>query len=512
MDNTNKIIYNTGVVYTQLIISTVISLLSVRFVLQALGEEDYGIYMVVAGVVALLDVLSSSMSNTSMRFMSHSLGKNDLETSLKTFNTTLLIHYGLAIVIAVVLEVGGWMMFEWFLNIPEDKLFAAKVVYQFMVVTALVTVVSVPFDAIINSHENLLFLSIVSICISLSTLVIALLLFVYDGDRLIFYGFLMMLMQVIARIVKQLYTRKKYPECRVSLNKYKDKVLMKSILSFTGWEFLRSFASICSTQIRGIIINMFFGVRLNAAEGIGKRVNTQLNVVSTGITRAITPQMNKSEGGGDRRRLIQLTYTGVKFTTFMYCLLAVPLMLEIQFVLDVWLKDVPNYTALFCIMIMLLLMIDKFTWQIGNAIRAVGNIKGIQILESCVALLGITIGYFALKVGAEPVAIYLVELPFCIVTICARLLLGKKIVGIKPSEFAKNSTAPVVISILGGLACALPLKFLLPEGLLRFCVVFVVFIIIDTLIFWCLGMLPSERERIQVVISKVKNKKRTWKK
>ena len=136
MDSTNKIIYNTGVVYTQLIISTVISLLSVRFVLQALGEDDYGIYMVVAGVVALLDILSSSMSNTSMRYMSHSLGRNDLETSLKTFNTTLLIHYGLAIVIALVLEVGGWIMFEWFLNIPEDKVFAAKVVYQFMVITA----------------------------------------------------------------------------------------------------------------------------------------------------------------------------------------------------------------------------------------------------------------------------------------------------------------------------------------------------------------------------------------
>lgn len=503
MDKTNKIIYNTGIVYAQLIISTIISLLSVRFVLQALGEEDYGIYMLVAGVVALLDVLSSSMSNTSMRYTSHSLGKNDLETSLKTFNTTLFIHYCLAILIVVVMEVGGWIMFEWFLNIPEEKIFASKIVYQFMVVTALVTVVSVPFDAIINSHENLLFLSIVNIGISLSTLAIALLLFVYNGDRLIFYGFLMMTVQVIARVVKQLYTRKKYPESRISIKKYRDRELTKSMLSFTGWEFLRSFAAICSAQIRGIIINMFFGVKLNAAEGIGKRVNTQLNVVSTGITRAITPQMNKSEGGGDRTRLVQLTYTGVKFTTFMYCLLAVPLMMEIQYVLDIWLKDVPDYTALFCIMCMLLLIIDKFTWQIGNAIRAVGRIMGIQIVESCVAILGIAIGYFVLKAGAEPIAIYLVELPFCVVTICARLYFGKKIVGIKPSEFARKSTIPVVVSILSGLICVLPLEVLLPEGFLRFCIVFVVFILVDTIVFWRIGMLPSERERIQRIAKKL---------
>ena len=205
MDRTNRIIYNTGVLYAQMVISAIVSLLSVRYVLQALGEEDYGVYMLVAGVVALLDVLSSSMAHTSMRYMAHSLGKKDLDTSLKTFNTTLFIHYCLAAILVVVLEVGGWIMFEWFVNIPEGKMFAAKVVYQFMVVTSLVTVVSVPFDAVINSHENLLFLAVVGIADSIVGIGIALLLFVYDGDRLILYGFLMMILKIIVRIVKQVY-------------------------------------------------------------------------------------------------------------------------------------------------------------------------------------------------------------------------------------------------------------------------------------------------------------------
>lgn len=508
MDKTNKIIYNTGVVYAQLIISTVVSLFSIRFVLQALGEEDYGVYMLVAGVIALLDVLSSSMSHTSMRYMAHSLGKNDLETSLKTFNTTLFIHYCLAIILVIILEFGGWIMFEWFLNIPEGKLFAAKVVYQFMVVTALVTVVSVPFDAVINSHENLLFLAIVSIAESFVVIGIALLLLVYDGDRLILYGFLMMLMQIVVRIVKQVYTRRKYPECRVSFRKHRDKELMKSILSFTGWDFLNVASALCSTQIRGILINMFFGVKLNAAEGVGKKLNSKLNKLSTGITRAITPQMNKSEGGGDRKRLIQLTYSGVKFTTFMYCLLAVPLMCEMQYVLDIWLKDVPEFTTLFCQMCILIQIISKFTWQITNAVRAVGRIKEMQIINSALAFSGVIVGYFVFRAGAGPVSIYIIEVILGFVYSFVNLYFGKKVVDISPWEFIKKSTLPVVIPILISLAAILPIHYMINEGFLRFALVFCVFIISNVLIFWFFSMSASEKGRLtEIVIKRIHRQK-----
>ena len=508
MDKTNRIILNTGIVYAQLIISTVISLFSIRFVLQALGEEDYGVYMLVAGVIALLDVLSSSMSHTSMRYMAHSLGKKDLDYSLKTFNTTLFIHYCLAILLVVVLEVGGWIMFEWFLNIPEAKIASAKIVYQFMVVTALVTVVSVPFDAVINSHENQLFLAIVNIANSLCAIGIALLMLIYEGDRLIFYGFLMMILQIIVRIVKQVYTRRKYQECRVNFRKYREKELMKSILSFTGWDFLNVVAALCSTQIRGILINMFFGVKLNAAEGVGKKMNSKLNQLSTGITRAITPQMNKSEGGGDRQRLISLTYSGVKFTTFMYCMLAVPLLCEMQYVLDVWLKDVPEYTALFCQMCILIQIFSKFTWQIGNAVRAVGRIKEMQITQSILALSGVIIGYFVFKVGAGPISIYLIELVICLIGMVVNLYFGEKIVGINPLEFIKKATLPVVIPILISLVAALPFRLMMNASFLRFALVLGVFIILNASLFWFLGMNKSEKERLLGIAKNRLNKKK----
>lgn len=505
MNSGSRIIFNTGVVYTQLIITAFITLFSVRFVLQALGEEDYGIYMLVAGVVALLKVLSGSMSNTSMRYMSHSLGKNDLLTSLKTFNTTLFIHYCLALAIFILLEFGGWVMFEYFLNIPEDKILSAKLVYQFMIVTTIVTVVSVPFDAVINSHENLLFLSVVTVIDSIAILGIALSLLFYEGDRLIMYGFLLMILNIVVRIVKQIYTRRKYPECRVNFRKYKDKTLMKSILSFTGWDFLNSVAAICSTQIRGILINMFFGVRLNAAEGIGKKINTQLNTVSTGITRAITPQMNKREGGGNRESMIRLMNTGVKYTTFMYCLFAVPLLLEIPYILDVWLKEVPAYTVVFCQMCILLQMTDKFTWQIGNAIRAVGQIRGLQVASSALALSGVIVGYFCFKAGAGPVSIYIIELIICVLGALVRFYYGGKIVGLRPLRFLKETTLPVIIPILISLFFVLPAELLLNEGLTRFIIVFCVYIIANALMFWRFSMNKSEKGHLtELVANKLK--------
>ena len=506
MNSSNRIIFNTGIVYAQQIVTALISLLSVRFVLQALGEEDYGVYMLVAGVVVMLNVLSNTMSNTSMRFMAYNLGKNDLEVSKQTFNTTLYIHYCLAFFIVILLEIGGWLMFDYVLNIPDERIADAKIVYQFMVVTSLVTVVSVPFDAVINSHENLLFLSIMTVIQSIATLGIAIFLLAFDGRRLVLYGLSIMILSIVIRVVKQVYTRKKYPECRVNFKKYKDKTLMKSILSFTGWDFLNSLSALCSTQLRGLLINMFFGVKLNAAEGIGKKVNSQLNVVSTGITRAITPQMNKMVGSGDRESMLNLLNIGVKYTTFMYCLVCIPIMVEMKYILNVWLKEVPAYTVIFCQMCILLQMTDKFTWQIGNALRAIGQIKQIMIVGSCLSFSSIIIGYILFNAGAGPVSVYIVELAVCFVYAGTRFYYGKKIAGLKLLTFVRQTTLPVILPIVVGITCIIPLFVFLQESFARFVIVSFIFMSVNTVLFWQFSMNMAEKEKVKTIILKLIHK------
>ena len=506
MKDTNRIIFNTGVVYAQLIISTVIGLFIVRYVLQALGEDDFGIYMLVAGVVTLLNVLSVSMSNTSMRYMSYSLGQKDCIISLKTFNTTLYIHLLLGILVVASLEMGGWIMFEWFLNIPENRIHTAWIIYQFMVFTALSTVIGTPYEAVINSHENLLFLSILTIISNLFHLLLAILLLYYGFDKLYLYGFYLMLINFGVLVGKYVYCNFRYDECRINFKRYVDRKLFHSILSFTGWELFRSVSSIVTSQMRGVLLNAFFGVKLNAAEGLAKKVNAQVNTVSVGITRAITPQMNKSEGGGDHNRMINLTYLGVKYTTFMFALASVPLLFEMDFLLNVWLKTIPLYTVLFCQLCILSQLTDKFTWQIGNAIRAVGKIKEFQIIEGILTLSIIIISYFLLKMGQEPAIVFWVEIVISLFTSLFRLYFGKKIVGIKPTIFIKEATMPVLLPLVPSVLLPMFIVYSMQPGWTRLILVLITFIVCYSFLFYLIGIKTEERDRLKSILIILMNK------
>ena len=500
MDDNKRIIYNTAVTYIQLVLSTLIGFFSVRFILQALGEEDYGIYLLVGGVVAMLNFLTTSMSSASTRFMAYSLGKKDEQLSLRTFNTTLYIHLILGLVVVAILEIGGWMMFEWMLNIPEGKLTDAKVVYQCMVLTTLITVISVPYDAVITSHENLTFLSIVTILYNIVTLVVGIYLLRYSGNRLIFYGVAVTINTLLSRLIKQYFSSNHYPECGVNIRRYSDTSLFKEILSFTSWNLLTSAAVIAATQLRGILINMFFGVRLNAGEGIAKRVNGQVNQLSVGITHAITPQMTKSESGGNRSRLISLTQTGVKYTTFMFALVALPVAFEAHFILKVWLGTIPSYAVVFTQLIIVSQFVSKLTWQISNAINSVGEIKHFRIATSIFYLLSIVVMYLALLAGGSPEIVFLVDILTNLLLGILYLYYGKKIVSLNPWSYLKETTIPVVLPLLVSMIIVFPIYYFMNEGWFRFSLFFIAFIIVYSIMFLIIGTSKEERLTLKNMI------------
>lgn len=495
MNDNKRIVYNTAVVYAQLVLSTIIGLFAVRFILQALGEEDYGIYLLVGGVVAMLNFLTTSMSSASTRFMAYSLGKKDVNLSIRTFNTTLYIHLLLGLLVVLILEVGGWMMFEWMLNIPEGKVADAKLVYHFMVFTTLITVISVPFDAIITSHENLTFLSIITVLYNIITLCIGLYLLCYGGDRLVFYGGAVAVNTIVNCLVKFIYSAKKYPECKIQRH-LKDNRLFKDILSFTGWNLLTSVATILATQLRGIFINMFFGVRLNAGEGIAKRINGQVNQLSVGITQAITPQMTKSESGGDRSRLVSLTQIGVKYTTFMFALIALPIAFEAHFILKVWLGTIPSFAVVFTQLIIISQFVSKLTWQISNAINSVGQIKLFRIATSIFYLMSVIIMYLVLLAGGKPEMVFIVDILTNVLLGILYLYYGKKIVGINPRTYIKETTIPVVVPLFFATLVVFPIFYYMNEGWLRLSLFFIVFIIVYTFLFLFIGLAKDERRRL----------------
>lgn len=504
-NDNNRIVFNTIVKYVELVVNIFLGLVSVRFILQALGQEDYGIYMVVAGVVSMLNILSASMSLTSMRYMAHSLGKNDIQTARNTFSTSLFIHFLLGILSVLIFEGGGIIMFNHFLNIPAERFFDAQIVFQFVIVSTFISIITVPLDAVINAHENILFLSITSLFHNAMVFLLAIVLLHYEGDRLLFYGASLMTLRLLITVIKIVYTRIKYSECKLSL-KVHDKQLLKSMLSFSGWELFATLSAMLTQQVRGLLINKFFGVRLNAGEGIAKQVNGSVNMVSVGITNAITPQMNKSAGSGDMHRLIQLVYTGVKFTSFMFGLFAIPLVLETSFVLKVWLKDVPEYTVAFCQLCIIWQFISKLTWQIGNAIRSIGDIKNYRIVCGSLSVVGIIVSFVLLAIGGGPLVIFYNEIFVYIIIGIVTLYFGKKIVGINPFDFIKKTTFPIIIPIAVSVGVSLFIQSFFSEGWLRLVIVCGVFIVLFSLFFWAVGTNEAERNMLKNMLKSFTNK------
>lgn len=506
MDDNNRIVLNTIVKYSELLINIVLGVLIIRYILQSLGSEDYGIYMVVAGVIAMFGVLSTSMSSTAMRFIGNSLGKTDQETAKKTFNTSFVIHLFLGLLLIALLELGGWMMFEWVLNIPDEKIVDAKIVYQFMIASAFFTILVVPYDAIINAHENLLFLSLTSIFQQALKLLLALFLLHSSGNRLVEYGLFMACISFIIMLFRLFYCKTHYLESKLSPKNSFDIILAKSMFSFTGWELFSTLSALATTQLRGLLINMFFGVRLNAGEGIAKSVNAYTNNVSVGITNAITPQMNKCEGAGNRKRLMRLTNVGVKFTSFMFSIVALPILLEIPFILRVWLKDVPEFAAIFCQLCIIIQLISKLTWQIGNAIRAVGKIKYYRLVCGILSLFGVIVAYLVFKIGGTPTSIFYVEIVICLITGVVTLHFGKRIVGIQPRQFFIETTLPVILPFLVSVVLGVIIQYFMVTGWIRLFTVCAVSMLSYMILFWLFGVRKEEKEILTNVIESASNR------
>lgn len=493
----NRVIFNTGILYIQLIIGLAIGLFTTRIVLKALGETDYGIYMLVAGVVGMLGILNSNMSNTSMRYMAHSLGSGDKETTLKTFNTTLFLHFIIGSILIILMEVGGWLMFKYLLNIPLERMFDAKIVFHFMVATTFITVISVPYDAVMNSHENILTLSLVEILGYILKLGIAVYLIYYKGNLLIIYGLLMLIVQIILRIIKQWYSMVKYDECIIRFPQYIDKKLMKSILSFTSWNLFGSIGSMSVTQVRGILLNMFFGVSLNAAEGVAKTASSAVNMVSVSMTRAINPQLTKSEGGGDRQRMLRITEISTKFSVFLFTLFAIPILIETSTLLKLWLKNVPDFAVIFFQLSILAMLIEKFTFQITDAIRAIGDIRVFTVIESSLRILNIPLAYYSFRLGYSPITAYIIGIFISCILFGTRLYFGKKVAGIDISSYIKNSILPILFPLLLAVPLSILLHIYLGESFGRLCFVTLIFMSILTISYWTLGLVITEKDQIR---------------
>ena len=406
MEAAKRVAKNTGILYARMAITVFISLYSTRLILAALGVADFGLFNVVGGVISMLGFLNSSMAAATQRFMSFAQGAGDLEKVKRIFNMSSLLQWGIAVLVLLLLEGAGYFFFHGVLNIAPDRIEVAKLIYQFMVISTLFTVISVPYEAVITSHENMLVYAIMGVIEAVFKLGIAFYITYTRMDHLVMYGVLMAALSILLLLIKRIYCHRVYEECHLQIGKFYDKPLLKEMGGFAGWSLLGSATSMGAFYGQTIVLNMFFGTLVNAAQGIAGQISGQLGVFALTLTKVLNPLIDKSEGAKDRKMVFLTVFKGTKISFYLLAFLYVPFLIEMPFILKIWLKNVPEFTITFCRILLLRNLIEQLYIPLGNAINAEGKIKLFQIYNSVLNLMPIAASYIFFYSGYPPYYLY----------------------------------------------------------------------------------------------------------
>ena len=448
MHTAKRVIFNTVVLYAKILMTMAISLISVPLVLKALGASDYGLYNLVAGVVSMLAFLNNSMTVSTQRYMSVAMGEGNITKINTIFNASFILHVVLALAIVMILEIIGVPTIGK-LNIDPDRIRCAHMIFQFLILSMFAKIVAVPFDAIMNAHEDMLAFSVIELVDSFIMLAIAITLQYIPIDKLAFYGFAVAFISVLTLAMKYGWCCYTYRDYRITRKVIIDKSLIKDMLGFTGWNLFGGLAMMGRNQGVAIIFNVFMGTIANAAYGVANQINGALNNFSSTFQRAINPQLMKSEGMGNRERLQKISLISSKFSVLALCIVSVPLIIEMGDVLQIWLRgNIPEYTLELSRCILILSILYQFSTGLMSSIQATGRIKKYQITMGCLILTNVPIAYVIMKLGYP---IYYVTIGFIVIeliSLLVRIYMAKQIAGISPVRFTKNVILPCLLVVL----------------------------------------------------------------
>lgn len=493
MNSANRVIKNTGILYARMAITVFISLYTTRLILGALGVADFGIFNVVAGVIAMLTFLNAAMAGATQRFMSFAEGAGNLGRVKQIFNISLVLHIIIAILVLVLLEVVGYFLFHGILKIPAARMDVAKLVFQFMIVSTLFTIISVPYDAIINAHENMLLFALISILEAILKLVIAIYIIYTSYDKLIVYGLLMAALSIFLLIVRRIYCHKKYPECEINIRSHFNKSIFREMTGFAGWSFLGSSSSMVSSYGQGIIMNMFFGTVVNAAQGISAQVSGQLGAFAVTMLKALNPIIDKSEGGGNRELMLKASIIGSKISFFLLLFFYVPVLIEMPYIFKLWLKTVPDFVIIFCRLLLIRNLIEHLGITLTSSIAAVGNIKKPQIVASLLNFLPLIITYIFFTFKYPPYTLYIVFLIYSLLNLTQVLYFAHKICGLSIVGYFNQVVVKCGLLLLLMICFSIIPTYILNPGIFRLLSVSIISTFIFIISIWWVGFSKIER-------------------
>lgn len=502
MDAAKRIARNTGILYIRMGITVLISLYATRLILVELGAQDFGLFNLVGGVISMLSFLSASMSEATQRFISVAQGAGNTQELNRIFNASILLHIFIGICLFILMQVAGYYFLNRVLNIAPERRQAAQWIFQFMIASTLITVLGVPYDAVINARENMLIFAVLGILESVAKLLIAIFLAHTHQDKLVVYGLMITCMSVFLLVLRILYCTSHYPETKLSLFSRRDQHLLKQLSRFAGWSFLGYSSGMVANYGQGIIVNIFFGTLVNASQGIANQISGQLGTLAHTLMRALNPTIAKSEGAGDRALMIRAVMLGSKFSFFLLALVYVCVFIEMPYILALWLKEVPAFTIIFCQLLLIRNLIEQLFITLVTAISAVGNIRSFQLYASVLAFFPLIISYLFFYWGYAPYTLYIVFVFYSIICSANILYFARKLFSLPVIVFLKKVVLPCVASFTIALITSCIPHVLMQQGLKRFIVVGGISLISLLISIWFIAFSQQEKNHTKILIIK----------
>lgn len=493
-ENSRRIARNTALLYVRMTVMLIVGLYTSRVVLNALGQDDFGVYGAVGGVVALFGILTGSVSGAISRFMAFELGKAEKRME-EVFSTTVFIQIVLAAAVLLLAEGLG----VWFLNakmvIPEGRMGAANLVLQCSILIFLLNMLAAPYNAAIIAHEKMEAFAYISIAEALLALGAALATRFAGADKLKLYAILMLAVAVLVRFLYAIYAKKHFAECRFKAGKV-SKPIIKEMGSFAGWTFLGNGAYVLNAQGINILFNIFFGVRVNAARDVTVKLDGNMTRFIGNITTAIQPQINKSYASGNLPYMYELVCKGARYSYLLYFFFAFPIILEAPELLRLWLGIVPEHAAAFVRIAMLASLFTAMGAPFAHAVFATGKVKIYEIVASATTVLAFPLAWIGFKLGGNPEIAYWILAAVTMVVFIERIAFARAQTGLPFRKVLSDSFAGSALASVAAAVAPLLLFFLMEPGTARTLWVVLSSFVSTAVAAFLLGATKGEREAI----------------
>ena len=502
--NNKRIAKNTLLLYFRMLFMMAVSLFTSRVILNTLGVEDYGIYNVVGGVVAMFGFINGSMSSATQRYITFALGKGDEKRLQTVFSTTLQIHAMIASIIVLLGEtIGLWFLYNK-MQIPADRMGAAFWVLQCSIISTVIMIVSVPYNADIIAHEKMSAFAYISVLEVVLKLAIVYMLVVFSVDKLILYAFLILAIQMLIRFCYSIYCNRHFKETKY-IHVW-DKPLFKEMTGFAGWSIFGNLSAVIFTQGLNMLLNVFFGPVVNAARAVAVQVQNAIQQFVGNFQMALNPQITKTYAQGKMEEMHKLMYRSARFSFYLLFFLSLPVLFETDFILTVWLKTVPEHTVTFLRIMICTSLIYTCANPMIKANQATGKVKKYQAVCGTTLIMILPISWILLKLGFPAYSVFIVH--FVMEGVCqlARMLMLRPLIGIGLRDYFYNIYLRVAIVVIAAVVCPGLVYAFMPEGLMRFLAVGMVSVLSVSSSAYLFGLSANERVFIKSKAVALKNK------